>query len=211
MDLTHCWKDSLDGRLPCRKAATFTQDNTNTEETQTDIHASSGIRTHDSNVWAAQEILCLRSRSHCDQHNAIYKVRNYFPLPGRHILWNIYLPEEYFRQELQAWWRASYPTPAVFMRSRVWENVLSSIWVDQYKPKLNLPRLLLVCIEPHSKFYANPFSNLGHNVQTKECSLHIMRSLLVLYAKNSSIHIDAHDRDAMSFLGGWNRIFMNIL
>jgi hypothetical protein len=36
-----------------------TQDNTNTEETQTDIHALSGIRTRDYSVWAGEESSCL--------------------------------------------------------------------------------------------------------------------------------------------------------
>jgi hypothetical protein len=35
------------GDQPCRKDATYTQDETNTEEMRTDIHASSGIRSHD--------------------------------------------------------------------------------------------------------------------------------------------------------------------
>jgi hypothetical protein len=32
------------------------QSNTNTEETRTHIHASSGIRTHDPSVWAGDDI-----------------------------------------------------------------------------------------------------------------------------------------------------------
>jgi hypothetical protein len=32
-----------------------TQDSTNTEETRTDIHASSWIRTHDHSVWAGED------------------------------------------------------------------------------------------------------------------------------------------------------------
>jgi hypothetical protein len=51
-----------------RKAATFTQNSTNTEYTHTDIHASSGIRTHDPNVWAGEDSPCLRSCGHCDRH-----------------------------------------------------------------------------------------------------------------------------------------------
>jgi hypothetical protein len=39
-----------------------TQDNTNTEEKRTDIHASSGIRTHDSSVCAGEDTdyFCLK-------------------------------------------------------------------------------------------------------------------------------------------------------
>jgi hypothetical protein len=44
-----------------------TQDNTYTEETLTDIHASSGIRTHDPSVRASEDISCLRRRGHCDR------------------------------------------------------------------------------------------------------------------------------------------------
>jgi hypothetical protein len=38
-----------------------TQGNINTEEIQRDIHALSGIRTHDPSVWAGEDSLC-----HCD-------------------------------------------------------------------------------------------------------------------------------------------------
>jgi hypothetical protein len=41
------------------QASTYTQDNTNTEYTHTDIHASSGIRTHDPNVERAKTIHAL--------------------------------------------------------------------------------------------------------------------------------------------------------
>jgi hypothetical protein len=37
----------------------LTQENTNTEETRTDFHASSGIRTHDPSVRAGEDISCL--------------------------------------------------------------------------------------------------------------------------------------------------------
>jgi hypothetical protein len=42
---------------------------TNTEETHTDIHASSGIRTHDPNIWAGEDNSCPRPGSHCDRPN----------------------------------------------------------------------------------------------------------------------------------------------
>jgi hypothetical protein len=35
--------------------------------TQTDIHASSGIRTHDPSVRASEDRSCLRPRGHCDR------------------------------------------------------------------------------------------------------------------------------------------------
>jgi hypothetical protein len=31
----------------------------------TDIHASSGIRTHDPSVWAGEDSSCLRLSGHC--------------------------------------------------------------------------------------------------------------------------------------------------
>jgi hypothetical protein len=43
------------GDQPCRKAATYTQNKTNMEETHTDIHALSGIRTHDPTVRAGED------------------------------------------------------------------------------------------------------------------------------------------------------------
>jgi hypothetical protein len=36
------------------------------EETRTDIHASSEIRTHDPTVRAGEDSSCLRQRGHCD-------------------------------------------------------------------------------------------------------------------------------------------------
>jgi hypothetical protein len=44
-----------------------TQDNRNTEETRTDIHDLSRIRTHERSVWAGEDISCLRPRGHCDR------------------------------------------------------------------------------------------------------------------------------------------------
>jgi hypothetical protein len=34
--------------------------------TQTHIHASSGIQTHDHSVWTGEDISCLRQSGHCD-------------------------------------------------------------------------------------------------------------------------------------------------
>jgi hypothetical protein len=41
-----------------RKTATYTRDHTNTELTHTDIHAWSGIRTHDPSVRAGKDGSC---------------------------------------------------------------------------------------------------------------------------------------------------------
>jgi hypothetical protein len=37
----------------------ITQDNTNTEEMRTNIHASSGFRTHKPSVWSGEEFHAL--------------------------------------------------------------------------------------------------------------------------------------------------------
>jgi hypothetical protein len=58
----HSRLDSLDGGSDRRKAATYTQNNTNT-----DIHALGGTRTHDSSVRTSEDISCLRRRGHCDR------------------------------------------------------------------------------------------------------------------------------------------------
>jgi hypothetical protein len=59
--------DSLDGGSALRKAATYTQDNINTEQTHTHIHALSGIRTYDPNVRESEDRSCFRPRGHCDR------------------------------------------------------------------------------------------------------------------------------------------------
>jgi hypothetical protein len=71
MDLVDSRYDSLDGGSACRKAATYTQDNINTEYTHTNMHASSGIRTHDSSVWAGGDSSRLRPRGHCDRRHIL--------------------------------------------------------------------------------------------------------------------------------------------
>jgi hypothetical protein len=68
----------LDGGSVRREAATYIQNNTNTEETQTDIHASCGIRTHDSSVREDEDGSCLRLRGPCDQHTASPKWPNIY-------------------------------------------------------------------------------------------------------------------------------------
>jgi hypothetical protein len=50
------------------------ENNTNAEETRTNIYALSGIRTHDPSVWAGEDISCLIPRGHCNRHSIKYKV-----------------------------------------------------------------------------------------------------------------------------------------
>jgi hypothetical protein len=57
-----------------------TQDNTNTEETRTNIHASSEIRTHDPSVWTGEDTSCLGPLDHYDRQTLIH----FLVLP-RHI------------------------------------------------------------------------------------------------------------------------------
>jgi hypothetical protein len=56
----------LNGGSGRRKAATYTRNNINTEQTHTYIHALNGIRTHDPSVRASEDSSCLRPRGHCD-------------------------------------------------------------------------------------------------------------------------------------------------
>jgi hypothetical protein len=50
-----------------RNAATYTQIRTNTEQTHTYIHASSGIGTHDPSVRVGENGSYLRPGGHCDR------------------------------------------------------------------------------------------------------------------------------------------------
>jgi hypothetical protein len=45
---------------------------TQTEQTHTDIHALSGIRTHDYSVRTGEDGSCLRPRGHCDRQSSYY-------------------------------------------------------------------------------------------------------------------------------------------
>jgi hypothetical protein len=65
-NLLHTRYDALDGGSAHRKTSTCTQDSTNTEQTHTDIHASSGIRLHDPNGSAGEDSSRLRPCGHCD-------------------------------------------------------------------------------------------------------------------------------------------------
>jgi hypothetical protein len=63
-----------------RKAATYTQNNTNTEYKHTGIHALIEIRIHDPSFRANEDGSCLRLRGHCDRpivHNAFMKVEHF--------------------------------------------------------------------------------------------------------------------------------------
>jgi hypothetical protein len=53
----------MDGGSSHRKAATYTN---------TDIHALTGIRTHDPSFLAGEDSSCLRPRGHCDRHSKYY-------------------------------------------------------------------------------------------------------------------------------------------
>jgi hypothetical protein len=66
--ILHRRYDSLGDWAVRRKAAAYTQDNTNTN-VYTDIHALSGIRTHDPRVRAREDSSCLRRRGYCDRHS----------------------------------------------------------------------------------------------------------------------------------------------
>jgi hypothetical protein len=54
------------GDQPLPKGATYTQNNTNIEQTHTDIHALIGIRTHDPSVQAGEDGSCLRPLGRSD-------------------------------------------------------------------------------------------------------------------------------------------------
>jgi hypothetical protein len=58
-------------RAPSTGDQPVEQDNTNTQLTQTNMHALSGIRTHEPNVRAGEDISYLIPRGNCDQYIAI--------------------------------------------------------------------------------------------------------------------------------------------
>jgi hypothetical protein len=63
LDLLHSRHGSLDGLSARRKAATPTQDSTNTEQTHTNIHASIGIRTKEIPVFEQAKIVQALDRA----------------------------------------------------------------------------------------------------------------------------------------------------
>jgi hypothetical protein len=56
------------GISPSQSRYLHTQDRENIEQTHTDIHVSSGIRTHDPSVRAGEDGSCFLPRGHCDRH-----------------------------------------------------------------------------------------------------------------------------------------------
>jgi hypothetical protein len=80
----HSWFNSLDGSSAHRKVASYTQNNTDT-----DIHASSGIRTHDPSVRAGEDSSCLRPRGHCDRHNISYWMLNKVYCSQNYCFWTL--------------------------------------------------------------------------------------------------------------------------
>jgi hypothetical protein len=46
----------------------------------TDIHALSGIRTHDPSVRAGEDISCRRQRGHCDRHTEKCHIRKLYTM-----------------------------------------------------------------------------------------------------------------------------------
>jgi hypothetical protein len=57
----------LGGGSARRNAATYTEDNKNTEQKQTNIHVLSGIRIHDPSVRGSENSSFLRPCGHCDR------------------------------------------------------------------------------------------------------------------------------------------------
>jgi hypothetical protein len=58
LDPIHSRWEPLDGGSARRKAATYTQDNTNTEYAYTDILATNGIGTHDPSLRTGEDSSC---------------------------------------------------------------------------------------------------------------------------------------------------------
>jgi hypothetical protein len=58
---------SLNGGSARRKSATYIQNKTKREQTHRDIHASSGVRTHDPSIWADENSSCFSPHGHCDR------------------------------------------------------------------------------------------------------------------------------------------------
>jgi hypothetical protein len=78
LNCIHSRYDSLDGGSAHLKAAAYTQNNTNTEYTYTDIHALSGIRIHDPSVRASEDSSCLRLCNHSDRQNIFIVEENIY-------------------------------------------------------------------------------------------------------------------------------------
>jgi hypothetical protein len=80
LDPIHSRWDSLDRGSARRKAANYTQNNT-------DIHASSGIRTHDPGIRAGKKSSCLRPRGHWSSEAILPSSAMYtFPLRATSLI-----------------------------------------------------------------------------------------------------------------------------
>jgi hypothetical protein len=64
LNLIHIRYDSLDEGSARREAATYIENNINTQQTKTDIHTSSGIRTQDPRVRAKEDSSFFRPHGH---------------------------------------------------------------------------------------------------------------------------------------------------
>jgi hypothetical protein len=65
LNLKDSRQDSFDGGSARHKTATYTGQHKH--RINTNIHALSGIRTHDPSVREGEDISCLRPRGHCDR------------------------------------------------------------------------------------------------------------------------------------------------
>jgi hypothetical protein len=69
-----------------------TQDNTN--RINADIHALSGLQTHDPSVRVSEDISCLRPRGHCDRpytyHRALIPYANQWTIWKLHFWFNLF-------------------------------------------------------------------------------------------------------------------------
>jgi hypothetical protein len=57
--------------------------------TNTNIHASSGIRTHDPSVWVGEDSSCLRPRDHSDR-SVNYRDLQFYVVVSKRKLWKFY-------------------------------------------------------------------------------------------------------------------------
>jgi hypothetical protein len=98
----HSRQDSLDGGSARRKAATCTQDNTNTEQTHTDSHASSEIRTHDPSVWADR----AKTVHAVDRAATVIGTKRYY-IPEKSIKQQYILPTGHYCSTVINYWSLS--------------------------------------------------------------------------------------------------------
>jgi hypothetical protein len=110
-----------------------TQDNTNTEKTQTYIHASSGIGTHDSSVWWGEDICPLG-------HESTQIGLFFLSVPQMwffRFVTMIYLRHErIFCGCCPVWLTSSYDLPLLVCRTVVWsasELVTTSLSTEPHR------------------------------------------------------------------------------